>query len=112
ITFEVKTQWERQCAPVHHPWTYRAMGGETLSFIPLSVIMLQIPGGDIVCYGITENIILSIFLGNVHPLLADYDRQLYFVIHLGGDMAVEKNSLFRAYDCMIGFGKVNGMLGK
>jgi hypothetical protein len=45
-------------------------------------------------------------------LLADYDRQLYFVIHLGGDVAVGKNSLFRAYDCMIGFGKINGMLGK
>ena len=29
ITFEVKTQWERQRAPVHYPWTYRAMGGET-----------------------------------------------------------------------------------
>ena len=64
------------------PRTEGAEGIEAFGARPLTVSLLQVAGSDVIADGVTENIFLGAFCGDVLRALADDHHQLAFMFHL------------------------------
>ena len=57
---------------MNDPRSERAVSRQALAFVPLGMVVLKIPCGNIVCDGVAEDMLLGLLLRNVRTF-ADYN---------------------------------------
>ena len=91
----------------HDTWTHWQKSVQALAKIPLFVTGLHVSGADIIDHGVTENVVLGLFLGYAVSVLADDHSQLGLVIQALYQVRVSRNALLVA-NCLIDtFGEID-----